>query len=83
MSASKRLARLGNNGYFESEAVRKYYILAERNSPSAYWGKYQRVSERFDWRTNRIAAKHDAMVEQPQALARLLHEFSLGECVGI
>ncbi|NKC13917.1 MAG: hypothetical protein GKR94_17540 [Gammaproteobacteria bacterium] len=63
----------------EQEVARKYFILAERNSPSAFWGEYEKVRGRQGWKTERIGTKHDAMVEQPQTLAHLLHGFCLSE----
>lgn len=59
----------------EQEVKRRYYILAERNSPSPFWGEYEKASGRPGWQADRMDAKHDVMVEQPQALAHLLHTY--------
>lgn len=56
----------------ETEVNHRHYILAENNRPSAFWGEYERVKAQPGWTTDRIASKHDAMVEAPDALAGML-----------
>lgn len=62
----------------EAEVAYRHYILAERNAPSAFWGEYERVTGSADWTTDRIATKHDAMVEDPEGLARKLMVYADG-----
>ena len=62
----------------EVEVAHRYYILCERNRPSAFWKEHDRVKGRPGWKTDRIATMHDAMVEAPDELARLLDEFARG-----
>lgn len=59
----------------ENEIVYRHYILAENNKPSAFWAEYERVKSAHGWTTERIAAKHDAMVEEPDALASMLLDY--------
>lgn len=62
----------------EVEVAYRYYILCERNHPSVFWKEHDRVKSRTGWRSDRIATMHDAMVEKPDELARLLDEFARG-----
>lgn len=59
----------------EVEVRHRHYILAENNRPSAFWGDYERVKAALGWTTDRIAAKHDAMVEAPDQLAAMLTRY--------
>ena len=49
------------------------FILAEKNHPSVFWSEYDKVDGRPGWTCQRIAAKHDVMVEVPAELAIMLH----------
>lgn len=60
----------------EVEVAHRYYILCERNHPSVFWKEHDRVKGRTGWKSDRIATMHDAMVEKPDELARLLDEFA-------
>ncbi len=62
----------------EVEVAHRYYILCERNRPSAFWEEHDRVKGQTGWKSDRIATMHDAMVEAPDELARLLDEFARG-----
>ena len=62
----------------EGEVAHRHYILAERNAPSAFWGEYERVRAKPGWTTDRIATKHDAMVEDPDGLAEKLSAYAAG-----
>lgn len=62
----------------EVEVAHRYYILCERNRSSAFWDEHDRVMGRPGWKSERIATMHDAMVEAPDELARLLDEFARG-----
>ncbi|UWR13392.1 alpha/beta hydrolase [Sulfitobacter mediterraneus] len=59
----------------ETEIAHKLYILAERNKPSAFWAEHEKVRGRGGWQTTKLPTKHDAMVEAPEVLARLLVDF--------
>ena len=60
----------------EAEVPFRHYILAENNKPSAFWGEYERMKTRPGWTTDRIAAKHDAMVEAPDRLTQMLANYA-------
>ena len=62
----------------EAEVPHRHFILAELNRPSIFWAEYDKVKDRPDWTTERIAAKHDAMVDAPQDLARRLDRYAMG-----
>ena len=62
----------------EREVAHRHFILAAHNSPSAFWGEYERVKATPGWTTDRIAAKHDAMVEAPEVLAEMLASYAKG-----
>lgn len=62
----------------EAEVAHRHYIIAARNRPSAFWGEYERVRARPDWTVDEIAAKHDAMVEDPDGLAMRLEAYAGG-----
>ena len=59
----------------EQQVKDRLYILAERNQPSAFWAEYDKVNGRPGWTCQRIATKHDVMVEQPAELAGILHDY--------
>ena len=60
----------------ENEVVRRYFILCARNEPSPFWPEYEKVKDRENWRSDKIATKHNAMVEAPAQLAELLTDFA-------
>jgi len=60
----------------EKAVAHRHYILAERNQPSPFWAEYKRVRSKDDWTTERIATLHDAMIEAPQKLAKMLDSYA-------
>lgn len=62
----------------EAEVPHRHYILAARNTTSAFNGEYARVSDRDGWTTDTIDSLHDAMVEDPDDLARKLDAYAGG-----
>ncbi len=60
----------------ETSIAKKMFILATRNKPSAFWAEHDRVKGQPGWITQEISTKHDAMVEQPERLATMLHHFA-------
>jgi len=56
----------------QNEVKDRQFIVCSRNSPSPFQGEYQRVKNNETWRTHEIDTMHDAMVDKPGALARLL-----------
>ncbi len=62
----------------EAEVANRHYILASRNSPSAFWAEYERAQKLPGWTVDQIATKHDAMVEDPGGLAARLDAYVAG-----
>jgi len=60
----------------EAEVARKLYILAERNTAPLFWGEYDKVKTRKGWQVTKMATMHDAMVEDPDGLAKILIAFA-------
>ena len=58
----------------QDEVKERHYILCSRNAPSPFQSEFKRVSKLDSWTTHDIDAKHDAMVERPEDLARILHD---------
>lgn len=56
----------------EKAITDRHYILCTRNKPSAFWAESERVSALPDWQMHQINTKHDAMVEAPERLTRML-----------
>ena len=59
----------------ENSIARKLFIIAARNTPSAFWAEYDRVKDQPGWDTTRIDTMHDAMVERPRELAAVFDGF--------
>lgn len=62
----------------QNEVKERYFIVCSQNTPSPFQAEYQRVRDLDSWVTHEIATKHDAMVEQPEELARLLIHIAEG-----
>ena len=60
----------------EAEIAQKYFILATRNKPSAFWAQYDKVKTREGWSVSEIDTMHDAMVEAPGDLAERLDQIA-------
>ncbi len=57
----------------------RHYIVCDRNTPSPFQAEFQRICSQGGWITHHIDAKHDAMVDQPEDLAGILHQIALFE----
>lgn len=58
------------------EVAHRCYILAARNSPSAFEVERARLAAQPGWTFDEIDAKHDAMVERPDELAAMLGAYA-------
>ena len=57
----------------QDEVGDRHFIVCKRNNPSPFQEEYRRVAAKSAWKTHEIDAKHDAMAERPEDLARILH----------
>ena len=60
----------------EAEIAYRHYILAEKNTPSPFWGEYERVRNKDGWTSERMPTMHDAMIEAPEDLAARLNAYA-------
>lgn len=60
----------------EREVVNKHYIIAAGSLSPQCVSQYERALQDSDWTADSINTRHDAMVEAPDELARMLHEYA-------
>jgi len=64
----------------EAQISHKHFIIAQRNTPSAFWPEYHKIQGRPGWTHDSIDAKHDAMVDAGDVLARKLDAYARKIC---
>jgi pimeloyl-ACP methyl ester carboxylesterase len=59
----------------EAGVAHKHFIICTQNSPSAFWPHYEKVQGRAGWSHDQIDARHNAMVDEAEALTAQLHAY--------
>jgi len=56
----------------QHEIAKKDYIICARHRPSPFWHFYEKYRQESGWQCHEMDCLHDAMLEQPAALAAIL-----------
>lgn len=56
----------------QHEIAKKDYIICARHRPSPFWHFYEKYRQESGWQCHELDCLHDAMLEQPAALAAIL-----------
>lgn len=56
----------------EAEVAQRDFIICTRHKPSPFWRFYETYKDAPGWNTHQLDSLHDAMIETPEALAKIL-----------